>query len=202
MELTEEQILALLEKVANRNAKAVSERAIETLYVEFSLPVRNFIWKSITHDEAQIEEVVQDTFFEVWKHPERFRGESKFKTWLLGIARHKALDSLRKRGNNHEPLEEIEETLVSNELSVTEMIEKEQIQHAVKFCLENLSANGKLTSAHKEVLHLAYIEDQDINEMAQLLDCLENTIKTRLHYARLKIKNCLKKCLFGGTDLE
>ncbi len=202
MELTEEQILALLGKVANRNAKAVSERAIETLYVEFSLPVRNFIWKSITHDEAQIEEVVQDTFFEVWKHPERFRGESKFKTWLLGIARHKALDSLRKRDNNHEPLEEIEETLVSNELSVTEMIEKEQIQHAVKFCLENLSANGKLTSAHKEVLHLAYIEDQDINEMAQLLDCLENTIKTRLHYARLKIKNCLKKCLFGGTDLE
>jgi RNA polymerase sigma-70 factor, ECF subfamily len=202
MELTEEQILSLLEKVANRNAKMMSERAIETLYIEFSLPVRNFIWKTITQDPSHIEEVVQDTFFEVWKHPERFRGESKFKTWLLGIARYKALDSLRKRGKDHEPLEDIEENLVSNDIPVTEMIQKEQIHSAVKFCLDNLSANGKLTTAHKEVLHLAYIEDQDMSEMAQLLNCLESTIKTRLHYARIKIKSCLKKCLFGGTDLE
>jgi RNA polymerase sigma-70 factor, ECF subfamily len=202
MELLEEQILSLLEKVANKNDKIISERAIETLYLEFSLPVRNYIWKTITQDPMQIEEVVQDTFLEVWKLPERFRGESKFKTWLLGIARHKALDSLRKRGKGHESLEGIEENLESNEISITDMIEKEQIQKVIKFCLENLAASGKLSSSHKQVLHLAYVEDQDCNEIAKILDCLESTIKTRLHYARLRIKNCLKKCLFGGTDLE
>ncbi len=202
MELAEEQILLLLDNIANSNTSVLRERAIETLYLEYSRLVRNYIWKTISQDPTLIEEVIQDTFFEVWKHPERFRGESRFKTWLLGIARHKGLDCLRKQRIDIDPLEEIEEHLESNEISVIELIEKEQIQQAVKFCLEHLTANGKLSLAHQEVLHLAYVEDQDINEIAHILDCLENTIKTRLHYARQRIKNCLKKRLFGGTNLD
>lgn len=198
MELTEKQILLLLNNIANRNAKLVSERAIEALYLEFSRPVRNYVWKTFTQDSTLIEEIVQDTFLEVWKYPDRFFGESKFKTWLLGIARHKALDCLRKQKKNHELLEDIEEVLESNDISITDIIQKEQIQQGVKFCLESLTANGKLSIAHSEVLHLAYIEDQNLNEIATILDCLESTIKTRLHYARQRIKNCLKKLLFGG----
>ena len=197
MEMTEGQILDLLEKIANRTPKIISERAIETLYLEFNRLVRNYVWKSISQDDMLIEEVIQDTFLEVWKHPERFRGEAKFKTWLLGIARHKALDCLRKHRKDHDTLEEIEESLESGEVTVADMIQEEQVQKAIKACLETLSANGKLSSEHKEVLHLAYIEDQDMNEMAQILNCLESTIKTRLHYARLRIKNCLKKRLYG-----
>jgi RNA polymerase sigma-70 factor, ECF subfamily len=200
MEIPEDQILSLLNKVAYRNPRKAGETAIETLYLEFSRPVRNYIWKTITQDQTLIEEIIQDTFLEVWKHPDHFRGDSKFKTWLLGIARHKALDCLRKQRKDHDPLEEIEESLESTDISITDVIQNEQIQMALKFCLENLSANGKLTSAHREVLHLAYIEDQDINEMANILNCLESTIKTRLHYARLRIKNCLTNRLFGGTD--
>jgi len=202
MELTEEQIFLLLNKIANRDVKTVSERAIETLYLEFSRAVRNYVWKTFTQDSTFIEEIVQDTFFEVWKHPERFRGESKFKTWLLGIARHKALDCLRMQRKDHDPLEDVAEVLESDDISVTEIIQKEQIMQGVKFCLESLTANGKLSAAHSEVLHLAYIEDQDINEIASILDCLESTIKTRLHYARQRIKHCLKMRLFGGADLE
>jgi RNA polymerase sigma-70 factor, ECF subfamily len=202
MELTDEQITALYRKLSGSSSTQDKERAIEALYVEFSRAVRNYVWKSITQDTVLIEEVVQDTFWEVWKHPERFRGESKFKTWLLGIARHKALDCLRKQRKDHDPIEEIEEHLESNEIAVTELIEKEQIQQAVKFCLENLTLNGKLTQVQGEVLHLAYVEDQDINEIATILKCLENTVKTRLHYGRQRIKNCLKKRLFGGAGLD
>lgn len=196
--MTEAQILGLLKKIADRTPKAISERAIETLYLEFSRPINNYVWKTFSQDPTLIEEVIQDTFLEVWKHPGRFRGESQFKTWLLGIARHKALDCLRKNSKNHEPLEDFEDELVSHEITVSELIQKEQIQKALTTCLENLTANGKLSVEHKEVLHLTYIEDQDIKELASILDCIESTVKTRLHYARLRIKKCLEMRLAGG----
>lgn len=199
MEITEQQILSLLATIADRRAKRAAERAIETLYLEFSRLVRNFVWKTVSQDSMLIEEVIQDTFMEVWKYPERFRGESKFKTWLLSIARHKALDALRKRGKDHELLEEeMEESLAADDVMLDSQIQQEQVHNAIMTCLETLSDSGKLSIEHKEVLHLAYIEDQDISEMAQILNCLESTIKTRLHYARLRIKNCLKSKLFGG----
>jgi len=200
MGLTEEQILSLLEKIADRTPRSISEQAISSLYLEYHRSVRNYLFKTFTRDETVIEEVVQDTFFEVWKRPDLFRGESKFKTWLLGIARHKAIDRLRKNVANHIPIEEIEETLSSEEISVSDVILQEQIQQGIKYCLESLVAAGKLSEAHREVLHLAYVQDQDILEIAQMLNCLESTIKTRLHYARLRIKNCLKKRLMGGID--
>ena len=201
MELSEEQIFGLLAKIADKNAKLASERAVETLYLEFNRLVRNFLWKSVTQDPELIEEVVQDTFFEVWKYPERFRGESKFKTWLLGVARYKALDGLRKHGkdNKHETLDDFEDELVAQDMAISDLIQKEQIQRALMSCLESLTTSGKLSAAHREVMHLAYIEDQDINEMANILDCLENTIKTRLHYARQRIKKCLEIRLSGGV---
>jgi RNA polymerase sigma-70 factor, ECF subfamily len=200
MELSEEQVFLLLEQTADKTKRSECERALERLYLEFHKPVRNYIWKSISQDPSLIEEVVQDTFFEVWQHGERFRGEAKFKTWLLSIARHKALDSLRKRGIAHEPLETVEDTLVSLDDSITDTIQKEQIQEVVRFCLERLSAIGKLSLAHKEVLHLAYIEDQDISEIAQITGCPESTVKTRLFYARQQIKKCLKNRLLLGEN--
>lgn len=199
MELSEDQVFLLLEQTADKKKRAECERALERLYLEFHKPVRNYIWKSISQDPLLIEEVVQDTFFEVWQHGERFRGEAKFKTWLLSIARNKALDNLRKRGVAHEPLETVEDSLIALDEPITDTLHKEQIQEVVRFCLESLSANGKLSVAHKEVLHLAYIEDQDISEIAQITGCPENTIKTRLFYARQQIKNCLKNRLMGGN---
>jgi RNA polymerase sigma-70 factor, ECF subfamily len=200
MGLTEEQILSLLDKIANGNSKSIREQAISSLYLEYHRSVRIYVFKTFTQDDTVIEEVVQDTFFEVWKRPDRFRGESKFKTWLLGIARHKTIDRLRKNVINHIPIEEIEETLPSEEISTSDLIHNEQIQQGLKYCLESLFAAGKLSDAHREVIHLAYIQDLDIHEIAQVLNCVESTIKTRLHYARLRIKNCLKKRLMGGID--
>lgn len=198
MGLTEDQILSLLDAIANRTPKSISEQAMSSLYLEYHRFVRNYIFKTFTQDATVIEEVVQDTFFEVWKRPDRFRGESKFKTWLLGIARYKTIDRLRKNVATHIPIEEIEETMPSEDIAVSELIQQEQIQKGIKYCLESLATAGKLSEAHREVLHLAYVQDQDILEIAQMLNCLESTIKTRLHYARLRIKNCLKKRLMEG----
>jgi RNA polymerase sigma-70 factor, ECF subfamily len=202
MELSEQQVMLLLQACANQARKQESERAFQSLYLEYHKAVRNYIWKSLSQDMGLIEEVVQDTFFEVWQHPERFRGESKFKTWLLSIARFKAIDGLRKRHVEVESIETVDETLISFEDNVLDKLHQEQIKLAITTCLEVLSSSGKLSAAHKEALHLAYIEDFDINEIAEATACPESTVKTRLFYARQQIKNCIKKRLFGDNKHE
>jgi RNA polymerase sigma-70 factor, ECF subfamily len=199
MELSEEQAVDLLKKIAAREPKT-SEEAIKTLYLAFNLPIRKFIWRAISHDSSLIDEVTQDTFMEVWDYPDRFRGEAKFKTWLFSIARHKALDYLRKHNKDFEPLEKVKEKLVSTEMPLPEQIQEIQVKKAILTCLETLRANGKLSIPHCEVLHLAYVEGQTLVEIATILNCLESNIKTRLHYARLRIKNCLQLKLFGGSS--
>ncbi|MBS1214873.1 MAG: hypothetical protein H6R26_3490, partial [Proteobacteria bacterium] len=171
-------------------------------YESFSLSVRNYVWKNWTQDPEVIEEVVQDTLFEVWKQPDRFRGESRFKTWLLGIARNKAVDQLRKSRPFVEISEEMEDSLAADLPAITDVIAIDQIRNSLRICMECLSARGRLSEAHREILHLAYVEGQEVWEMAQIVGCPENTVKTRLHHARLRIKDCLTRRLRGETDHE
>lgn len=202
MELTEEEIGRLLSDIAARSPKSAAERGMKVLYQNFSSPVRNYIWKNWTQDLDVIEEVVQDTLFEVWKQPERFRGESRFKTWLLGIARNKAIDKLRRSRPFVAISEEMEDTLAADLPAITDVIAIEQIRSSLKACMECLSAKGRLSEAQREILHLAYVEDLDIAEMARIVECPENTVKTRLHHARLRIKDCLTRRLRGETRHE
>lgn len=197
MDLTEDEIGRLLGSIAARDPRTAAERAMQTLYENFSLPVRNYVWKNWTQDAQLIEELVQDTLFEVWRQPERFRGESRFKTWLLSIARNKAVDRLRKCRPVEELTEHVEETLAADQPAIIDVIALEEIRTSLKGCMESLTASGRLSQAHREILHLAYVEDLDIAEMARIVQCPENTVKTRLHHARLRIKNCMSRRLRG-----
>lgn len=197
MDLTEDEIGRLLGAIAARSPRSGAERAMQTLYASFSLPVRNYVWKNWTQDVQLIEELVQDTLFEVWRQPERFRGESRFKTWLLGIARNKAVDRLRKSRPTEELSEQMEQTLAADQPTAADAIAIDQIRASLKTCMETHAAAGRLSPAHREILHLAYVEDLDIAEMAQIVQCPENTVKTRLHHARLRIKDCMSRRLRG-----
>lgn len=202
MDLSEFEINELLRQIAGGKSRRLSERAIETLYKNFNVVLRSYVWKNFFTDEGRIEEVIQDTFLEVWRHPDRFRGESTFKTWLIGVVRHKALDARRKESPRHEPIDDLEEVLPADTHTAIDQIEEEQIRQGLKFCLDSLSSLGKLSSAHREVLHLAYVEDLDVAEIAEIVVCPENTVKTRLHHARLKVKNCLQRRLRSESRYE
>ncbi|WP_045225818.1 RNA polymerase sigma factor [Methyloterricola oryzae] len=198
MDLTEDEIGDLLGAIAARIPRSAAERAMQVIYEGFSLSVRNYVWKNWTRDTHIIEEVVQDTLFEVWRQPERFRGESRFKTWLLGIARNKAVDKLRKSRPTEDLSEELEQTLAAEMPTITDVIAVEQIRMSLRACMDSLTVAGRLSQAHREILHLAYVEDLDIAEMAQIVQCPENTVKTRLHHARLRIKDCMSRRLLSG----
>jgi RNA polymerase sigma-70 factor (ECF subfamily) len=73
-------VLRLLGRIGQRD-----EGAFRELYRAFSRKLYAYVLRQLSN-EAQAEEIVSDTLYEVWKAPERFRGDSLFSTWLIGIA--------------------------------------------------------------------------------------------------------------------
>lgn len=183
MDLDNEQVSALLSEIGKGN-----ESAMKTLYTAYSRRVYVFAHNRL-RDHGAAEEVVVDTMHAVWRHPDRFRGESKFSTWLLGIARYKLLTIMRQRKQDPEQIEDYEDDLPSEDAGAFETLAQQQRHEGVRLCMD------KLPDEQRECLHLVFYEGCSLAEVATVQACPENTVKTRLFHARKKIKRCLQRLL-------
>ena len=183
--------LRLLERIGQAD-----EAAFRELYRGHSQRVYAYVLRQLG-DPTQAEEIVADTLYEVWRQPGRFRGDSQFSTLLIRIARNKLLMALRSRRPDaqHEDLDAVAETLPSDDAGAFEVLAQRQRQEGVRACMQRLSEE------HREAVHLVFYEGMALAEVASIQGCPENTVKTRLFHARLKLKNCLATLLQreGGT---
>jgi RNA polymerase sigma-70 factor (ECF subfamily) len=178
------EALSLLAKIARGD-----ETAFQSLYRKVSRSVYAFALQRMA-DAAGAEEIVVDTLLDVWKQPQRFRGEAKFSTWLLSIARNKIVDRYRAKAPEHEDLQDFAETLPADISSdAFNQVADQQRREGVAHCME------KLSEEHRECLHLVYFEGMTVTEVAQVQAVPENTVKTRLFHARGKIKNCVARVM-------
>lgn len=182
MAMSETDIRALLGRLAQGD-----ETALRRLQAEFGRRIYAFALNRL-RDPDEAETVVVDTLWEVWKAPDRFRGESLFSTWLLGIARNKVLMTLRGRGPWHDEYEEeIHGDLQADETpGQYERIDLAQRAARVRECMETLSA------PQREALRLVFFEDMSVAEVAAIQGCPEGTVKTRLFHARRNLRDCLR----------
>lgn len=183
MELDNQQALALLRLVAAR-----SETAFRELYEAMSRRVYAYAMHRLG-DPASAEEAMTETLYELWRAPEKFRGEAKFSTWVLGIARHKVMDRIRARGAIHEDIDELADLLASEEPDAFAAVAEQERREGVRNCME------KLQDTHKECLYLVFYEGMSLAEVSAVQSVPENTVKTRLFHARNNIKRCLKLLL-------
>ena len=131
------------------------------------------------------EELTTDVMLEVWKSAKRFRGESRVSTWVIGIARYKALSSLRKTGLEWADVEE------ASALPDRAALQDEKlVQSSMRETI--LAALRKLSQKHREVMELTYYHDFTCEEIAEILDCPRNTVKTRMFHARKQLKELLE----------
>jgi RNA polymerase sigma-70 factor (ECF subfamily) len=188
-----DEVLRLLGRIGQAD-----EAAFRELYRAFSRRLYAYVLRQLG-DPAQAEEIVADTLYEVWKAPARFRGDAQFSTWLIGIARNKVLMAFRSRkpDSKHEDLDDVIETVASEDASAFDILAQQQRREGVRHCM------GRLTDEHRECVHLVFYEGMSLAEVAQVQSCPEGTVKTRLFHARQKLKNCLKMLLeregSGGT---
>lgn len=166
------------------------QAAFRELYKAFSRKVYAYVLNML-NDHARAEEVLVDTMYEVWRHPARFRGDSQFGTWLIGIARNKALMVYRARRPDeaHADLDDIAETAEADTPDGFAELASKQRREGVQYCM------GKLSDEHRECLHLVFYEGMAVAEVAEIQNIPEGTVKTRLFHARQKIKNCLQGLL-------
>lgn len=172
----------LLRLVAQGN-----EDAMQALYRREQRSVFAFAMQ-LVRSEEDAEDVVVETFLEVWRHAHRFAGQSKATTWILGIARHKALDRLRMRQHVLLPEDEwraLEESVAADNEPLFDRLLRERDAQSLHRCLLRLPAE------QRECIQLVFFNEMGLADVAAMQGVPENTVKTRLFHARRKLREWL-----------
>ena len=165
------------------------EGAFADFYRAFEARLHRFITSKL-NDPFEANDILNEVFLEVWRKAETFEGRSKVSTWIFGIAYYKTMDRLRKKKPLLMDDGNLQEIADDRPDAVTCLINAEKGDH-VRYCMD------KLKEIHRAVIHLAFFEDMSYGEIATIVDCPENTVKTRMFHAKQEMKHCLSKMLGG-----
>jgi RNA polymerase sigma-70 factor (ECF subfamily) len=171
----------LLARIADKD-----QDAFKQLYALYRKRLFAYLLKLLSQPESA-EEVLDDVMFEVWRQAKQFQGNSKLATWIFGIAHHKAMNALRRRGSAKVvELEEAGETLTSSHSPHTEA-ERSNLREKMKAALAQLSAD------HRAVIELTFYHGFSYIEIAEIVQCPVNTVKTRMFHAKRQLQAWLHK---------
>lgn len=164
----------LIKKVAKRD-----KRALRQLYELYYPRLARFLLR-VTTDQELTREVINDVFLIAWQKAPEFRGDSHVSTWLIGIAYRQALKAVRRRKASV-PLSEVEQESISESGELDNLTLQIDIERLI----------GVLGPEQRAVMELTYYFGCTYKEVGEILDCPENTVKTRMFYARQKIQHRL-----------
>ncbi len=165
------------------------KRAFKLLYLRHHMRVFRFVIRFVGN-KSTAEEVVNDVFLQAWRHAQEFKGDSQVATWLLAIARFKAISEYRRRSEDQLDdwtAADIEDRSDTPSISM----EKHERNAILQKCLV------KLSPSYRNVIDLIYYQEKTIEEVAQFTGAPISTIKTRMHYARNRMAELLAE---AGVD--
>jgi len=150
--------------------------------------------RMVKHKE-EAEEITQDTFIKAYKSLHRFKGDSKFSTWIYRVAYNTCLDVIKKNKKlqSNVPINEYTERevkAIDNALDIMEVKERSVV---IKNCIE------KLPSEDAFLMTLYYYEELSLDEIADVTGLKANNVKVKLFRSRKKLATILKKELDNET---
>jgi len=170
---------ALIERIA-----ASDRTAMNVLYTRHSVRVYRFILRFVDN-EAVAEELVNAVFLDVWRNAGKFAGRSQVSTWLLAVARYRALGTLRRRST--ESLDNDAVVLIEDPTDNAEaIVDKKKTSSILRNCLVQLSP------LHREIIDLVYYHGKTIGDAAAIIGIKQSTVKTRMFYARRRLAELLR----------
>ncbi len=178
------KVKALIIKV-----KAGDQKAFSSLVSLYKNQVASLAYKMVNdYDEAA--DITQIVFVKMAKNIWRYDEKKKFYTWLYRITVNASIDYIRKhKRHRHEPLENFNESIESNVIGPETSYNRQQINSFIKTATENL--NEKQRSAFL----LRDVEGCKIDDVANIMNMPEATVRWYLHRARTKIKKeLIRKC--------
>lgn len=184
-----DDISRLLNQIVRR-----SDKAAKQLYEHYFGFVYAFVRHQLPVDQAA-EDVTQDVFVSVFLKPQSFSGNSKFSTWLCGIAKNKCVDWWRKNrdsvSNENDDEQQLDDQLDPNWDFVADLQIK-QDHEALRHCVD------KLPAEQREAVFWTYFQDEGVDVVAKQLECPAGTVKSRLFNARKRLHDCMSRWLAGG----
>jgi RNA polymerase sigma-70 factor (ECF subfamily) len=175
-EYDSEELLGLeaswLERVA-----AGDSGAFEDLCRSYERRIFVYAYRMLNSREAA-EEVTNDVLMAVWRGAKRFKGGSKVSTWIFGIARNKALTQFNRQKVDYdsETLDFVGGAAARQE---KHLVEKDLVKQAL----------DELSSEHREVVELTFFIGLSYKEIAEIMECPVNTVKTRMFYAKQRLRD-------------
>jgi RNA polymerase sigma factor (sigma-70 family) len=156
--------------------------AFQQLYRSYHPRLGRFLTNLVRHPQL-VEEVFNDTMLVVWNRSDSFRGASRVSTWIFAIAYRKALKALRRRD---EPVEDAEgEHRVSLDADPEQQLGQRQLHEVLTAAMARLSVD------HRAVVDLTYFHQLGYREIADVVGCPVDTVKTRMFHARRHLKRLL-----------
>jgi RNA polymerase sigma-70 factor, ECF subfamily len=180
---SEERERALLAAVANRD-----RASFEALYKLYHRPLERFLFRMSVGPELA-GEVINDTFWVVWRNAARFRGESRVSTWIMGIAYRRALKALqRSRAAARFHDDGAFETADAADRSSANGELEDWILHGL----------SELPSEQRIAVELVYYFGHSLEEIGAIMGCPSSTVKARMFHARARLRSVLSR-LSGET---
>ena len=164
----------LIRRIANGD-----QLALRTLFARHRLAIYRWLLR-LVRDESLADDLLSDVFLDVWRKATSFERRSSVSTWLLAIARHKALSARRRRTDvelNAELASTVADPADNPELVLQKKNREELLRHSL----------ARLSPEHGEVIDLTYYHGKSIKEVAEIIGINEATVKSRTFYARKRL---------------
>jgi len=169
----------LLESIADGGRSAM-----HIFYSRHNLRVYRFVLR-IVRNATLAEDLTSQVFLDVWRTARQFERRSQVCTWLLSIARFKALTALRQR--RHEDIDQEHVLEIADQSDTPETsLERNKTSAILRACI------AKLSAAHREIINLVYYHEKSVEEVGAIIGIPQSTVKTRMFYARKQLADLLR----------
>jgi RNA polymerase sigma-70 factor (ECF subfamily) len=169
-----EQVLVLRCQIGDKDAFA-------ELIERYQAPLRYFISR-LLEDKQMSEDIFQETWLTVIRRIHSLKSVDAFSTWLYRIARNKAYQQLRRK----KKLFKLDENIAASSNIENDVFSPEDMAK-VHRCLK------ELLPEYREVLMLRFLEQMSYEQISQVINCKLGTVRSRIHYAKLALKEEMEK---------
>ena len=177
-----------------KNIAEGDKAAMHIMFARHRVRVFRFIQR-IVRNTAIAEDLVSQVFLDVWRSAHSFESRSRVSTWLLSIARFKALCSFRERRHENIDREDVVE-IVDTADTPDVTLDRKKTNATLRACIDRLSP------AHREIIDLVYYHEMSVAEVSEIVGIPYATVKSRMFYARKQLAGMLVSAGFEAAAVR
>jgi RNA polymerase sigma-70 factor (ECF subfamily) len=176
-----------------KSVAAGDKAAMHIMFARHRVRVFRFIQRMV-RNAAIADDLVSQVFLDVWRSANKFESRARVSTWLLSIARLKALSSLRER--TYENIDQDDVVIVDAADTPEVALDRKKTNAILRACID------KLSPAHREIIDLVYYHEKSVAEASEIVGIPYATVKSRMFYARKQLARSLVSAGFEAAAVR